>query len=94
MQFICSDRLRFYLGFDYFVVISSGMGNASGKSDEEGTSGEGYEEEAIECAAHGRASHVGYHVSGLDAEAEPMAHSPLSSPRRYLQPPTTFNPQA
>ncbi|XP_057985162.1 SNF1-related protein kinase regulatory subunit beta-2 isoform X2 [Hevea brasiliensis] len=69
------------------------MGNASGKSDEEGTSGEGYEEEAIECAAHGRASHVGYHVSGMDAEAEPMAHSPLSSPRRYLQPPTTFNPQ-
>ncbi|KAG8640473.1 hypothetical protein MANES_13G062000v8 [Manihot esculenta] len=66
------------------------MGNANGRSDEEGTSGESYEQDHMECAAHDRA---GYHVSGQYAEAEPMANSPPSSPRRYLQPPPAFNPQ-
>ncbi|KAJ9176774.1 hypothetical protein P3X46_012053 [Hevea brasiliensis] len=77
------------------------MGNASGKSDGEGTSGEGYEQEGMEFAALGRATHVGHHVSGVyveaeaeaEAEAEPMAHSPPSSPRRYQQPPLTLTPQ-
>ncbi|KDP29930.1 hypothetical protein JCGZ_18499 [Jatropha curcas] len=55
------------------------MGNASGKIDEEDTSGEG--------------SHVGYYAPGAYAEAEPMAHSPSNSPTRYQQPLLSLSPQ-
>ncbi|KAJ4826886.1 hypothetical protein Tsubulata_046447 [Turnera subulata] len=81
------------------------MGNASGKSDGEGTSGarygeEGYEQvgQGMEFAGgpHGGAAPVDYHAQGVYGEAEPMMlHSPPHSPRGYLQlqPPLYFTPQ-
>ncbi|EEF32157.1 snf1-kinase beta subunit, plants, putative [Ricinus communis] len=63
------------------------MGNASGKNDGEGSTGEGYEQEGMEfAAAHDRGVYIG---------AEPMVHSAPLSPRtrRYLQLPLIFTPQ-
>lgn len=74
------------------------MGNASGKSDGEGTSGvkyeeEGYEQEGMEFVVQGGGAQVGYHPQTAYAEAEPMVHSPPHSPRAYMQPPLIFSPQ-
>ncbi|CAK7349131.1 unnamed protein product [Dovyalis caffra] len=83
-----------YLALSLFTDMV--MGNASGKSDGEGTSSSGVKygvEEGYE-QAHGGVAPVRYHHSqGVYAEAQPMVHSPPHNPGGYLQPPLLFTPQ-
>lgn len=91
-------KLKLYLGFAYFVSVSPVMGNASGRSEGEVTSGdeykeEGYGQEGMEFVAHGGGADVGYHAQTAYAGAEPTVHSTPHGPRGYLQPPLIFTPQ-
>ncbi|KAJ8748628.1 hypothetical protein K2173_007618 [Erythroxylum novogranatense] len=76
--------------------MASSMGNASGKSDGDGTcemkDEEGYEQQYMGLIGHGCDEHVGY-TQGSYAEADSMLASPRLNLRLYQNPRLTFSPQ-